>query len=185
MANGFGSQGNPYVEFPFDRITEVHWKTKPPPTELGSGQCQGGSDFTITGPIPPSLFNNYEDLGATGSVFFNSTGLRANAGHNWTAQLHGGSAYGDFDNPTGDWDFHFLVHLQDGNSGAMVGSTPLLHCETQFPGNQSFGPYSFSGAWSGGLSGGSLILLLELSDPAPHPFVIGGVSATLTLTALP
>jgi hypothetical protein len=25
VPNSFGSQSDPYVEFPFDRITEVHW----------------------------------------------------------------------------------------------------------------------------------------------------------------
>jgi hypothetical protein len=42
MANGFGSSGNPYVEFPFDRVIEVHWKKN------GNGGGPPGGTITFS-----------------------------------------------------------------------------------------------------------------------------------------
>jgi hypothetical protein len=120
MADGFGSYGNPYVEFPFDRVVEVHWKT---------ALASWAIDFVYQLPVPPGTLEptqptiSLQDYsgtppGLTLPIRLPSTGT-------WTASLQiGGNAPGHGGVP--DTDNAIAVSAQLVAGGSPILTTPQL-----------------------------------------------------------
>jgi hypothetical protein len=177
-----GSQGDPYVEFPFDRITEVHWKKKGNGggPEIGQGSMHAATNLSTDGTLPAAPFEFYSYQGGSGGVGDAGNSLGCTGGSSVSMSLHGSAYCGTYGFTGVLLKFSFQVSIVDLITGANLFTSPPVQVETPLDPTQFWGPFSASAAIGPGAQLQQQLEIVSIDNPIL--LANGGVGCFLDVT---